>query len=263
MKSQHLCANYFSRMIGISKKVLNSVLNDFSCGVLQYSHGASSMKRQTTQMLRFASWLVSFSRLYGEHSPEEAGVVILPSYLTKAKLYIIYSETVRTDLLAHSTFYQALGTKFGRNRTDPSLPCILIPKDSLHCKCNECLSLKKFKRNAKTEVQLSVADSLLKNHFNVCGKERINVWAKFQRCADFPQENLGIQFDDMDQRKTNLPRFSERSKSQSNFRQLKTHLTGVIVHSGLYESNRSVHFFLNNDQYEQGGSKSVSIIHDV
>ena len=263
VKSEHLCTNYFSHVTGVSCKVLHSVLQDFCFGVQQYTHGKTNTKNQTTKMLRFTSWLMSFSRLYGEHSPEEAGVIVLPSHLTKAKLYIIYSETVRTDLLAHSTFYLALGTKFGRNRTDLSLPCVLIPKDSLHCKCNECLSLKKFKRNAKTELQLSVADELLKNHFNVCGKERMNVWTKFQRCVDFPDENLGIQFDDMDQTKTNLPRFSERSKSQSNFCQLKTHLTGVIVHSGLYESKRCVHFYLNNDQFEQGGSKSVSIIQDV
>ena len=252
IKSENLCVNYFSFCTGLSLKVLNSVQKDFCHGIEQYSHGASSTKRLTAPMLRFISWMVSFSRLYGEHSPDEAGVVVLPAHLTKAKLFIIYSETVRQDLLAHSTFYQALGTKFGRNRTDPSLPCVTIPKDSSHCKCNECLSLKKFRRCAKTEVQIDVAEQLLKNHFNMCGKERMNVWSKFQRCIDFPKENLGIQFDDMDQTKTNLPRFSERAKSQSNFRQLKTHCTGVIIHSGLYDSNRNVHLILNNDQYEQG-----------
>ena len=80
----------------------------------------------------------------------------------------------------------------------------------------------------------------------------MQVWNLFQRCVDFKHENLGLQFDDMDQTKTNIPKFSERSKTLQNFNQLKTHCTGVIVHSGLYPENRSVKFYLNNDQFEQG-----------
>ena len=63
--------------------------------------------------------------------------------------------------------------------------------------------------------------------------------------------------------KTNIPKIAERPKSLQNLNQLKTHCTGVIVHSGLYPDSRSVHFYLNNDQFEQGGSKTVSILHDV
>ena len=95
----------------------------------------------------------------------------------------------------------AMESKFGRQRDDISLPCIVIPKESGHCKCNECHALKKFKRGAKTELQMSVADKLMQEHLDVCARERIQVWELFQKCADFKQEHIGIQFDDMDQTK--------------------------------------------------------------
>ena len=262
VKSEPLCLQFFSSVSGVSTRVLSSVVKDYSNGVHRYTndHGRQKM---SSQMLKFISWAVSYVKLHGEHSPDDKGVISLPSWLTKAKLYEKYSDTVGKQRLALSTFYQALGSRFGRERDDVSLPCIVIPKDSEHCKCNECLAYKKFKRTAKTELQLSVADKLLQNHLDICARERMRVWCLFQRCVDFKYENLGIQFDDMDQTKTNVPKFAERSKSLQNFNQLKNHCTGVIVHSGLYPENRSVHFYLNQDQFEQGGSKSVTIIHDV
>ena len=263
VKSEPLCVKFFSSVSGVSARVLSSVIEDFSTGLHRYTHGLENTKKLSSQMMKFISWTVSFAKIHGEHRPDDYGVIALPSFLTKAKLYQYYSDSVGTKRLALSTFYQALGSKFGRQRDDVSLPCIVIPKDSEHCKCNECLSLKKFKRSAKTELQISVAEKLLQNHLDVCARERMQVWCLFQRCVDFKYENLGIQFDDMDQRKTNIPKFAERSKALQNFNQLKTHCTGVIVHSGLYPDNRSVQFYLNNDQFEQGGSKSVSIIHEV
>ena len=263
VKSEPICVKFFSSVSGVSSRVLSSVMEDFSNGVHRYTHGLENTSKMSPQMMKFISWTVSFARIHGEHRPDDNGVIALPSFLTKAKLYQYYSDSVGSKRLALSTFYQALGSKFGRQRDDVTLPCIVIPKDSEHCKCNECLSIKKFKRAAKTELQISVADKLLQNHLDVCARERMKVWCLFQRCVDFKYENLGIQFDDMDQRKTNIPKFAERSKSLQNFNQLKTHCTGVIVHSGLYPENRSVQFYLNNDQFEQGGSKSVSIIHDV
>ena len=263
VKTEPLCVKFFSEVSGVSVRVLTSVIVDFAKGLDRYSHGLENTRKMSPEMLRFVSWAVSFAKIHGEHSPDDNGVIALPSFLTKSKLYQYYSDAVGNKRLALSTFYQALGSKFGRQRDDVSLPCIIIPKDSDHCKCNECLAIKKFKRSAKTELQISVADKLLQIHLDVCARERMHVWSLFQRAVDFKHEHLGIQFDDMDQTKTNIPKFAERSKSLQNFNQLKTHCTGVIVHSGLYPENRSVQFYLNNDQFEQGGSKSVTIIHDI
>ena len=98
---------------------------------------------------------------------------------------------VRTKCLKNHP--QAMECKFGRQRDDISLPCIVIPKESGHCKCNECHALKKFKRGAKTELQISIADKLMQEHLDVCARERIQVWGLFQACADFKQEHIGIQ----------------------------------------------------------------------
>ena len=250
VKSEPICLHFFSRVSGVSVRVLSSVMVDHRNGVNQYTN-PHSRQQMSAKMMRFISWAVSFVKLHGEHSPEDKGVVTLPSWLTKAKLYERYTDSVGTERLAPSTFYQALGSKFGRERDDVSLPCICIPKDSDHCKCNDCLSYKKFRRTAKTELQISVADKLLQSHLDICARERIRVWGLFQRCVDFKDEHLGLQFDDMDQSKTSLPKFAERCKSLQNFNQLKNHCTGVIVHSGLYPDNRSVHFYLNQDQFQQ------------
>ena len=204
IKTEPLCVKFFSLVSGVSARVLSSVIEDFQNGIQRYTHGSENTKRMMSpQMLRFVSWTVSFAKLHGEHSPDDKGVIVLPSFLTKTKLYKYYSDMAGKTRLALSTFYQALGSKFGREREDVSLPCIVIPKDSEHCKCTECLSLKKFKRSAKTELQISVADKLLQAHLNVCARERMQVWCLFQRCVDFKYENIGIQFDDMDQVRNN------------------------------------------------------------
>ena len=250
VKSAPLCLRFFSQVSGVSVRVLSSVVEDHRNGVNHYT-SAHSRQHMSSKMMRFISWTVSFVKLHGEHSPDDKGVVSLPSWLTKAKLYEKYSDGVGSDRLALSTFYQALGSKFGRERDDVTLPCIVIPKDSDHCKCNDCLAYKKFRRTAKTELQISVAEKLLLSHLDTCARERMRVWCLFQRCVDFKEENLGLQFDDMDQCKTALPKFAERCKSLQNFNQLKNHVTGVIVHSGLYPDNRAVHFMLNQDQFQQ------------
>ena len=251
VKSEPVCLKFFSAVSGVSVRVLASVVQDFKNGVKQYPR-ERGQEEKSVRMMKFISWMVSFASIHGEHSPDDKGLITLPSWLTKRKLYQKYCDDVGVNIIALSTFYQALGSKFGRDRDDATLPCIMIPKDSEHCKCNECLAYKKFKRSAKTELQLSVGDKLLQNHLDICARERMRVWSLFQRCVDFKLENLGLQFDDMDQRKTDLPKFAERSKSLQSFNQLKNHCTGVIIHSGLYPENRSIHFFLNQDQYEQG-----------
>ena len=200
VKGEHLCVKFFSEVVGVSTRVLVSVIEDFRDNVQRYYHGLESTSKMSLEMTKFITWLVSFSKLHGEHKPDDMGVIALSSVWTKVKLFDIYTLEVGGKF-ALSTFYQAWEVHFGRKRRDVSLPCVVIPKETDHCKCTECLAWKKFKRRAKTELQISVSEQLLQCHLSQCARERIHVWSLFKKCVDFKEENIGLQFDDMDQTK--------------------------------------------------------------
>ena len=70
--------------------------------------------------------------------------------------------------------------------------------------------------------------------------------------------NLGI--DDMDQKKTCVPKPLRSTKSLSGLLPLKTHVTGVIITNGLLESHKDVLLFANADQFKQGIIQFLIII---
>ena len=71
---------------------------------------------------------------------------------------------------------------------------------------------------------------------------------------------LGIQFDDMDNSKSMLPRMVEKTKSMVGLKKLKTKILGCILNSLLYDTGRCVKFYLSHDQFENGSNKRCSPI---
>ena len=72
---------------------------------------------------------------------------------------------------------------------------------------------------------------------------------------------LGI--DDMDQSKIQSPYYCQKTKELSNLLKLKNHLTGSIVTNGSLPGDRIYMVHVNNDQFEQGSNKTISIIFDI
>ena len=64
----------------------------------------------------------------------------------------------------------------------------------------------------------------------------------------------------MDNYKSHLPQAPEIGKTSGSLFRLPTKVTGCIIWSGKYPQNRKVVFYINHNQYEQSGSKLVSIL---
>ena len=69
--------------------------------------------------------------------------------------------------------------------------------------------------------------------------------------------------DDMDNHKSHIPQSPEIGKTTGSLFKLPTKVTGTIIWSGKYPQNRKVGFLLNHNQFEQGGSKLVSILYKL
>ena len=64
----------------------------------------------------------------------------------------------------------------------------------------------------------------------------------------------------MDNHKSMIPQSPAIGKTSGSLFKLPSKVTGTIIWSGRYPQNRRVGFLLNHNQYEQGGSKLVSIL---
>ena len=57
-----------------------------------------------------------------------------------------------------------------------------------------------------------------------------------------------IQVDGMDNSKSYLPRFLEKTKENQGTERLPSKISGCIIYSGYYEHKRKIMFYINHDQ---------------
>ena len=241
------CSSYFSYMTGISKYLINTVLNDYWKGVRIYEHGNAGISKIQPSTVGFISWMKGFAEWYGQYSPTEEKI-ILSYWLRKGVLYSIYIEDAPGPHIASSTFYQYFETFFGPNRVDKSLPCVRISKYSSHSVCNICLALNNNRRQAKTELDLKIAKSLINQHKQTFGEAFRKVQEIKQAAISHPQDHLLLQVDGMNNFTSYVPRYQMLSKEMQGSERLASKITGCIMWSGLYEDKRKIVFYVNHDQ---------------
>ena len=74
---------------------------------------------------------------------------------------------------------------------------------------------------------------------------------------------LHIGLDDMGQDAVNVPKLLVNTKETTGLLKLNSHLTGIIVTNGKLVNDNNCHVFLNNDQFCQNSSKTISQLVDV
>ena len=262
LKGHSFCTKAFSELTSVSEYILKTVLDEFDEDKTDYTHGNKSVQRESLAVMKFESWLVSFSELYGQYAPDEC-TIVLPEWLTKASLYRIYIQEVPGPHICQSSFYQLFKDKFGARRVNKNLHHIRISKYSTHSECAQCLAIARFRRSCKTIEDLEYAKSLQCKHRELYGNARRKITEIEQSAITFPEDHILIKIDGMDNRKSDLPRFLENSKQFVNFQKLPSHITGAIVTSGFYQTNEKKFFFINHNQYEQGSNMIVSIIYHL
>ena len=258
MKGQIFCLKYFSSFTNISEFLLKSVLSEFHRGARQYIHGNTSTPQESVASVKFTSWMLVFSELYGQSAPDER-TTILPSWLTKATLFRIYLQESTAPFVKKSNFYHLFKDKFGHLRTEKSLPHIRISKYSTHSVCPQCVALGTYQRSCRTQQELEYCKALKFRHKQCYGQARRKISELEQLAITYPEDHLFLALDGMDNRKSDLPKFQQNAKNFVNFQKLPTHITGAIVTSGFYPEKQKTFFYLNHNQYEQGQCQILEI----
>ena len=65
----------------------------------------------------------------------------------------------------------------------------------------------------------------------MCRQERKKYYLHREKARSDPKKYLTVIIDGMDQNKTNVPALLQETKSTQNLYRVRTHLTGVIVHT--------------------------------
>ena len=88
----------------------------------------------------------------------------------------------------------------------------------------------------------------------------MNSWSPWMK----GHSNLSFSsVDDMDNHKSHIPQSPEIGKTSGSLFKLPSKVTGCIIWSGKYPQNRKVVIYLNHNQFEQSGSKLVTILYKL
>ena len=66
---------------------------------------------------------------------------------------------------------------------------------------------------------------------HVLRQERSKYYRHREKSRSYPDKSITIIIDGMDQSKTNLPRLTQTPKSVQGLQQLRTHISGALVHT--------------------------------
>ena len=262
MDGHVFCPLFFAQFIGRSKFIVDSVLKNFSQGIWTVFHGNQGLLKFTPSTTQAICWIKNFSEAYGQYSPEQ-NVIVLSHWLNKASLFQMYLKESIKPHVSQSQFYNLFKNSFGPNRNDKTLPWVRISKYSTHSVCNICVALNNHHKQCKTETEINQVVALKNNHRLIFGQARRKVNEIILTAQNFPEEHLCIQIDGMDNSKSYLPRYLQKSKDQIQKERIPTKITGCIVYSGWFQAKRKCIFYMNHDQYENGSNLIVTIIYHL
>ena len=252
--SGHLfCISAFSKLAGLSRHILHKIVEAHRQGLERFVHANSLAPKNSPNKENAICWFRSFCQIYGQRAPDHI-LVVLPSFLNVTTIFEMYKEEnlVARERIKYSTFCMMVKNDFGTKRKDRTLPRVRFSKYSSHSLCSVCSDLDAFQRSCRTQTNIDLCRALKMKH-----KER---FSNQQRCItnlrmlsqSFPDQFFSIFIDGMDNQKSHIPRFQEKTKKLANFYKLPSKITGCIIYSSHYPLNRKIKMFINFDQYEQG-----------
>ena len=252
---QAYCASTFSKIIGVSRYILRKVEEAHERGSIKFVHNNSQGSKNCHRKVNAMCWFKSFSQIYGQRAPD-VQLAVLPSWLDKSTVFNIYKQEnpIIGEQIKYSTFCKMLKKDFGPRRKEQDLPRIRFSKYSTHSVCNECYDLDKFQQTCRTEQDIKLCQALKFKHRERFSKQQRCITSIKHLSQTFPDQYFSIYIDSMDNMKSHIPRFLEKTKKLANFWKLPSKVTGCIIFSSHYPLNRKIKMFLNFDQYEQGNS---------
>ena len=103
-------------------------------------------------------------------------------------------------------------------------------------------------------------NSCLIDVYFICRSERKKYHSHREKSRASPDKYLTIIVDGMDQSKTNLPNTKLISKSTSSLWRLRTHVTGVIIHTKAPTGGKLVYSYLDLVQFPHDSNLTLTVI---
>ncbi|XP_052097971.1 uncharacterized protein LOC127732831 [Mytilus californianus] len=98
-------------------------------------------------------------------------------------------------------------------------------------KCDFCIKIKiKLENQNLSKAKRLKYMQKREKHLKLQNQERQKYYRHAEKSRRYPHKYLCMIIDGMDQNKTNIPHFHRLAKSTSQMWNLRTHLTGVIIH---------------------------------
>ncbi|XP_077986807.1 uncharacterized protein LOC144441142 isoform X2 [Glandiceps talaboti] len=246
-----VCTLGWRLIYGISKSRFYDYQKKFLNGALKNIHGNTGMLRSRVEVNLAKAWLTNYVALMGDKMPN-TDQIHLPSSMTKIHVYTDYLADTRqpqSQKISQSSFYELWSKEFNHVR---------IPKENRFAKCTVCDDLKRAShvKNDVNEKKAIVMD--LKEHYLHQKKQRESYYNNIMRAKAQPDDYLSVIIDGMEQNCSNLPHFPKKTKENSTLWKLKTHLTGVLVHS---EDLKLV--FIDCNQWPHDSNLTCTILMNV
>ena len=181
-------------------------------------------------------------------------MVVLPSFLNVTSVFEMYKEEnlIKRDQIKFSTFCMMVKTDFGTKRADRSLPRVRFSKYSSHSQCSICSDLDAFQRTCRGKINIDLCRVLKFKHKERFSNQQKCITSMRMLSQTLPDQFLSIFIDGMDNQKSHIPHFRQKTKNLANFYKLPSKITGCILYSSHYPLKRKVKMYINFDQFEQG-----------
>ena len=258
-KGKYLCSKTFSMLSGMSRFLIDSVLIAHGNGVREFKHGNSGLPKFSENLEKFKTWVKGFLMKNSQSAPDN-NVQVVAHWVKIGDMHQWYKKETVEPHLALKTFYEYMKNHFGPRRVDRSEPQIRFSLYSSHSVCDQCQAFNNERRNCKTEGELRNINQSKMLHLAKAAGARQKMNELIQHSIQFPEDSMVLVYDGMDNSKSYLPNYREKTKKLAGMYRLPTKIQGGIIYSGNYLKKRKVMFLLNNDQFEQSSNMIVSSI---
>ncbi len=246
-----LCTAFLVRVLSVHRNLASSVLRRPSALSLDLPGRHVNSSSNGTFESSVVSFLITLADEVGDSMPNSIERHL--PHRNKKLVYVLYCESERTKqdrFCTRSHFY----------RTWKALaPHIKCRKAHAFSICDTCISFSdRLMHLARKSSRDREREHLLKgfrSHLREVKLERAEYARNRLNAAERPGEVLSVIIDGADQTKFGIPRFIEKSKSESGHA-IKQKITGVLFHSGLRKDDFMA-YLSSSDNLPGGANQTI------
>ncbi|XP_062596921.1 uncharacterized protein LOC134258393 isoform X2 [Saccostrea cucullata] len=193
------------------------------CQSLDTEDGRSGQKFASEMYLQAKTYVETTAVRYGDQQPD-CREVHLPCCLNKTIAYEDYLKTFQDrglHCVSKRSFYRIWREHFNN---------VKVRKFQKFSKCNECTTFREALSQKLTKEERLRLQAQRQIHLKFQELSREKYYKHRSKSRENPAKYTSLIIDNMDQSKTNLPRFPENFKSETGLTHIHHHVTGVLNH---------------------------------